>query len=232
MEWLKSRPGFRSEIEIEYRAARSGRTEARSGLRMMPTFPPSSLRCRTAGFPRYGSKAGLSDGAFPALSPVKPAPGGTPCQLRFASTLRVSRGGLRTPFRVGASFSVKHHHSTDFVGLPQGLLAPVRVMLSRSLVSYWPHPPYSQAHRSFVALRLICDAFAVRERLGDPRVVPRFRCIVPSQHVALCVPGEAVAAYTQFLRDKRWPSPRAPNSSALPTVPDFGAYEFAFAATC
>jgi len=127
---------------------------------------------------------------------------------------------------------VKHHHSTDFVGLPQGLLAPVRVMLSRSLVSYWPHPPYSQAHRSFVALRLICDAFAVRERLGDPRVVPRFRCIVPSQHVALCVPGEAVAAYTQFLRDKRWPSPRAPNSSALPTVPDFGAYEFAFAATC
>jgi hypothetical protein len=40
-----------------------------------PTFPPSPLRCRTAGFPRYGSKAGISDSAFPALSPVKPAPG-------------------------------------------------------------------------------------------------------------------------------------------------------------
>ena len=32
---------------------------------MMPTFPSSPLRFRTAGFPRYGSKAGLSDGAFP-----------------------------------------------------------------------------------------------------------------------------------------------------------------------
>src|SRR5262249_40535469 len=39
-----------------------------------------------------------------------------------------------------------------------------------------PHPPHSQAHRNFIALRLICDAFAVRERLGDPRVVPGFRC--------------------------------------------------------
>src|SRR5215467_10730947 len=29
---------------------------ARSGLRMMPTFPSSPLRFRKAGFPRYGSK--------------------------------------------------------------------------------------------------------------------------------------------------------------------------------
>ena len=43
----------------------SGRTMARTGLRMMPTFPSSPLRFRTAGFPQYGSKAGLSDGAFP-----------------------------------------------------------------------------------------------------------------------------------------------------------------------
>jgi hypothetical protein len=34
---------------------------ARSGLRMMPTFPSSSLKFRTAGFPRYGFKAGISD---------------------------------------------------------------------------------------------------------------------------------------------------------------------------
>jgi len=43
----------------------SGRTMARTGLRMMPTFPSSPLRFRTVGFPQYGSKAGLSDGAFP-----------------------------------------------------------------------------------------------------------------------------------------------------------------------
>ena len=65
--------------------------------RMMPLFPPSSLRFRTAGFPRYGSKAGLSDGAFPALPPVKPAPGNTHRQLRFASILRASRGRPTVP---------------------------------------------------------------------------------------------------------------------------------------
>ena len=42
---------------------------------MMPTFPSSPLRFRTAGFPQYGSKAGLSDGACPHVEPVKPAPG-------------------------------------------------------------------------------------------------------------------------------------------------------------
>ena len=43
----------------------SGRIEARTGLRMMPTSPRSPLSFRTAGFPQYGWKAGLSGGAFP-----------------------------------------------------------------------------------------------------------------------------------------------------------------------
>src|SRR5215831_10780786 len=60
-------------------------------------------------------------------------------------------------------------------------LAPVQVMLSWPIITYRPHPPHSQAQRNFIALRLICAAFAVRERLGDPRVVPRFTCsILPS----------------------------------------------------
>ena len=48
-----------------YRASQSGRVEARTGLRMMPTFPRLSLSFRTAGFPRYGWKAinvGLNGG--------------------------------------------------------------------------------------------------------------------------------------------------------------------------
>jgi hypothetical protein len=44
----------------------SGRAMARIGLRMMPTFPSSPLKFRTAGFPQYGFKVGLSKGAFPA----------------------------------------------------------------------------------------------------------------------------------------------------------------------
>ena len=62
-----------------------------------------------------------------------------------------------------------------FVALPQGpslrfgLYCPDPSSLIR------PHPPRSQAHRDFTAGRLIRNAFAVRERLGDPRAVPGFR---------------------------------------------------------
>ena len=65
---FRNRPERRAELDrsISIRSVRSGRIEARSGLRMMPTFPRSPLSFRTAGFPRYGWKAGFSDGAFPA----------------------------------------------------------------------------------------------------------------------------------------------------------------------
>jgi hypothetical protein len=43
--------------------------------RMMPPFPPSPLSFRTAGFPQYGWKAGISDRAFPLHPSLKPAPG-------------------------------------------------------------------------------------------------------------------------------------------------------------
>ena len=54
--------------------------------------------------------------------------------------------------------------------LRSGLFCPGPSSLNR------PHPPHSQAHRIFPAWRLIRDAFAVRERRGDPRVVPGFHC--------------------------------------------------------
>jgi hypothetical protein len=40
---------------------------ARTGLRMMPTFPSPPLKFRTAGFPRYGFKASMSDETFPII---------------------------------------------------------------------------------------------------------------------------------------------------------------------
>jgi hypothetical protein len=40
----------------------SGRIEARTGLRMMPTSPRSSLSFRAAGFPQHGWKAGCRAG--------------------------------------------------------------------------------------------------------------------------------------------------------------------------
>jgi hypothetical protein len=54
---------------------KSGRIEARIGLRMMPTFPRSSVSFRTAGFPQYGLKAGFPSGAFLDRQRLKPAPG-------------------------------------------------------------------------------------------------------------------------------------------------------------
>ena len=52
-----------------------------------------------------------------------------------------------------------------YVALLQGPLAPVQVVLSWPIITYRPHPPHSQAQRNFIALRLICAAFAVRECL-------------------------------------------------------------------
>src|SRR3954471_20921444 len=59
---------------ITDRPPQSGRIEARTGLRTMPTSPRSPLSFRTAGFPQYGWKAGISDGALPCPFPLKPAP--------------------------------------------------------------------------------------------------------------------------------------------------------------
>ncbi len=75
---------------------------ARTGLRMMPTFPSPPLKFRTAGFPRYGFKASLSDPAFPDRWEVKPAPG-LPSNLGgFTVILRV-RAGTRPTTESGTS---------------------------------------------------------------------------------------------------------------------------------
>jgi hypothetical protein len=58
------------------RADRSGRAMARTGLRMMPTFPSSPLKFRTVSFPQYGFKVGWSKGAFPALGVQSSRPSG------------------------------------------------------------------------------------------------------------------------------------------------------------
>ena len=47
-----------------------GRAVARTGLRMMPTFPLLPLKFRRADLLRYGFKVGLSDDAFPSISEV------------------------------------------------------------------------------------------------------------------------------------------------------------------
>ena len=158
---------------------RSSRAMARTGLRMMPTSPSPPLKFRTAGFPRYGFKAGMSDRAFLNGVSVKPAPGvpsqplslpppfahfcrgyspGSESRSTRASVGRCSRG-LRpsTPgvLGSGSSYAVSFHH---------GFLRP--------------HPSVSQARCDF--------AFAYTQRLrcaGAPR-----RPAGPSLLLRLCFP--------------------------------------------
>ena len=62
----------------------SGRTMARTGLRMMPTFPSSPLKFRTAGFPSTASRLAYQQVPSPQQrSRVAPS--------RFASCLRAHR---------------------------------------------------------------------------------------------------------------------------------------------
>ena len=83
MEW-----GFEVILQggnfFPWMSLRSGRIEARIGLRMMPTFPRSPLSFRTVSFPQYGWKAGFPSGAFLSDQRLKPAPG----MRRLTSSLR------------------------------------------------------------------------------------------------------------------------------------------------
>ncbi len=135
----------------------SGKAMARTGLRMMPTFPSPPLKFRTAGFPRYGFKAGLSDKACPvnlrALCFHRSFP--ALCQGRCAyEHFRASGLPLypRGP-RSGPGYAVPVHHH---------LVSPIRPTRGHTPTS--PH------------WRLIRDAFAVPIRigLGNPRLVLSF----------------------------------------------------------
>ena len=98
---------------IAERPPQSGRVEARFGLRMMPTFPRPSLSFRTAGFPRYGWKAGMWGSTFPHTGRLKPAPPGIH-RLMF---------GLYPPFAHVVVASVIPH----CVGLSTGSCAALEV---------------------------------------------------------------------------------------------------------
>ena len=149
---------------------------ARTGLRMMPTFPSPPLKFRTAGFPQYGFKASMSDRAFLQARNLKPAPG-----------MRSLPRSLLLPFarfrhtRSPGSVSKTVEASTcrcagGLPSLPQGSLAPVRVVLSRSINAYYS--PMRQSHRHAATSRL----YAYTQRLrcaGAPRRPAR-----PSLHAA------------------------------------------------
>jgi hypothetical protein len=111
---------------------------------MMPTFPSSSLKFRTAGFPRYGFKAGISDKAFP-FDVFRTSVG-----LPLSFVLPASLVGLPVLCRGDAArwnTSVRAASAALPQGpsLRSGLCCPGPSTLNR------PHPPHSRAHPDFTA---------------------------------------------------------------------------------
>ena len=113
-------------------------------------------------------------------------------------------------------------------------------MLSQSINAYSaPCAPLAGTFR-FRRFRFILNAFAVQERLGDPRVVPCFRQLLFSDMSSSMSPEELVVACIQYLHHVHRPSHKRPKCSASSTTPQirfmwivhFGASRFAYAATC
>jgi hypothetical protein len=141
------------------------------GLRMMPTFPSPPLKFRTAGFPQYGFKASLSVGALQRGDEFKSTPDmrspsrcSSPAFARFHAACGVwAQSPTRPAPRRAAVQAV-------LAALPQGSLAPGRVLLSRPIVAYYDPIRQSRGHatssrhcRLYVAPSLCGSASATRE---------------------------------------------------------------------
>jgi hypothetical protein len=110
-----------------------------------------------------------------------------------------------------------HRHEVASPLLPQGSsLLPELCCLEPSSLNR-PHPSHSWAHRGFTAWRLIRDAFAVRERRGDPRVVPSFRCTFLPDMPPSTTPGSPYIVSSKFTMPT-WSSPRT-NRLDTPKTP-------------
>src|SRR5262249_41748683 len=120
-----------------------------------------------------------------------------------------SASGLWARFRTAIQWVF---HLPQGPSLGFGLFCPGPSSLNR------PHPPHSRAHRDFTAWRLIRDAFAVRERLGDPRVVPSFHCTFLPDMPSSPTPGSPTSTCPEFRC--RYSLRRITTGSAPPVPPD------------
>jgi hypothetical protein len=154
---------------------------------------------RTAGFPQYGWRAGFPSGAFPDHQRLKPAPGIRCPMFRLHPPFVHLVATTVVPHCVGPRTRLRTALEGYYSSAP-GVLARARVMVSRAVNR--PHPSHSLAHRDFTAWRLIRDAFAVRERLGDPRVVPGFRCSFLPDLPPSLTPGSSIIVSVAFAMDQ------------------------------
>jgi hypothetical protein len=158
---------------------------ARTGLRMMPTFPSPSLKFRTLGFPQYGLKASISGGTCLQTTPVKPAPGipAETCSLSppFARVCDGASCRALSPDRPTRSRAAAREASPLY---PRGpWLAPEFCCLARSSLTPTPSVSPTGTQRfhglAVYTLRLSC-AGAPRRPTGPSLLSPPFNPGVPS----------------------------------------------------
>ena len=212
---------------------------ARTGLRMMPTFPSSPLRFRTVSFPQYGSKASLSGSTFLGCLAVKPAPGmpaprSSLCCPSPASTTAPVTGPESSPARASTD---RCSRGSAALALP---LCPRGPWLRSELCCLGPSPLTTTPGASLAGTRRLHSLAAYTPRLrgaGAPRRPPRpallsqpscprvpstlrRRSAAPSRCVGAAMPG-----FLLVLRSRHHQSP------PLPAIPggarNFGAASFA-----
>ena len=190
--------GFRDSVSL-HSAIQATRLLTVTSVGLPPTEHTSFCwtRFRTAGFPRYGWKAGVSDGAFPGHRWLKPAPGirhltpGLPPSFAHCGV----RIGCPALCRAEGSFVCRRG-----VGLysAPGALAPVRVILSRSIHAYWPHPTHSQAHHDFADCATYTRCLRCAGAPRRPTSGSELSLHIPSWHAVPYVPGEIGIVLIQF----------------------------------
>src|SRR3954463_3675475 len=179
---------------------------------MMPTSPRSPYHSVRRVFPSTAGRLACQAGpsrivrglsllpAYACCRPVCRRPSCTSGSERLPRTAPGLRPDDAPPWRVGRP-------PPQGPSLGSGLCCPGPSSLNR------PHPPHSQAHRDFTAWRLIRDAFAVRERRGDPRVVPGFRY----HSVLTCRPLRPRGVRTSHVSSCAMPTRPSPRSERLGT---------------
>jgi len=174
---------------------------------MIPTSPRSSLRFRTAGFPSVRLQSWPIRQGLPMimrrLSLLPACPSRDQVCLHPSCPPRQHGSPVlcrRPPARWSTAMRATYVALLQGPSLRSGFCCPGPSTLNR------PHPPHSQAHHNFAFRRLTwglrCAGAPRRPASGSALYL-----LDPSQHVALYVPGEPLAAYIQFLHETRLPSP-------------------------
>jgi hypothetical protein len=185
---------------------------ARTGLRMMPTFPSPPLKFRTAGFPQYGFKAGLSDGTFLQSLEVKPAPG-IPSPHSSLSPSCACTPRLGIPGSVSSASRVSAcHHSRSLRPSTPGVLGS-----GTSFVVSLHHRLYDPMRRSHRHAVISClSTYTQRLRCaGAPTrpVGPSLLSLLPFPCVPPTVPRWSTVPLSHCLSNCGSRLPRFPNES-------------------